>query len=507
MQGALLYAIAIGICAGIALGLLAAPPLYGAAAVLCIAACAAYFGWRHARALIVVAALCAAVIGIVRTEFFRYALLQETVPQYIGGMAVVRGTVDGDIDRRDFAARVVIRVSHINAKPASGTVLAELPRDAEVFHGGLIEARGMLEAPENFETNGGRIFDYENYLRARGITALMRHATLRSFEPRAAARGYLFAIKHAFKDSLERVFSEPRAALLEGLLLGERRGLSEELMNAFVVSGLIHVVVLSGYNISLVVLCLLAMLSFLPKRLALAAGSAAVVLFALMVGGGAATLRAVIMAQIAILARYLNRPAAALRALAAAGAAMALWNPPIIFDAGFVLSILATFGLITLSPSFERRFARVPKRFKLREIAASTTAVQLFVLPALLYFTGTLSLSAFPANVLALPAVSYAMLLGFVASMLGFLHPHIALLPALAADLLLRWMIAVATFAASVPYGAFIVPAFPAWVAFLAYIPLTVLAVRMYQKKLHARTGRFELTAGASRSAPLSRSS
>jgi len=100
----------------------------------------------------------------------------------------------------------------------------------------------------------------------------------------------------------------------------------------------------------------------LPRSLVYVLGFVAIVLFALMTGGGAATVRAVIMGAIAIVARYLRRPQAALRALVVAAVAMALWNPLAPFyDNGFILSVLATFGLITLSPYIERKLRAFPR--------------------------------------------------------------------------------------------------------------------------------------------------
>jgi competence protein ComEC len=105
-----------------------------------------------------------------------------------------------------------------------------------------------------------------------------------------------------------------------------------------------------------------------------------------------------------------------------------------------------------------------------------------YVLPALLYFTGVFSLVALPANILALPVVPAAMLFGFIAGLLGMIHPLLALVPGLLADLLLRWMLFVATTAASLPLSSFIAPTFPVWLAIAVYLPLTFVALRIYAR-------------------------
>ena len=400
-----------------------------------------------------------------------------------GRMAVVEGTVADDPDRRDTSVRVPVEVATLNGKPAEGKMLVVLPAGTDLQYGDTITARGLLEEPQTFQTATGRTFDYAGYLKARGIEAVMQRAVLRSStEGSPGVLRTLFVLKHTFERALESVMQAPQAALMEGFLLGEKHGLSAALTQAFVVVGLIHVIVLSGYNIGVVSEWTLRAFSlFLRRRAALVATAIIIVLFALMAGGGMATARAAIMGLIAIVARYLRRPALALRGLGAAVLAMLLWNPLVVFDVGFVLSVLATLGLITLSPYVETKLRLLPAG-DIRSVAATTIAVQMFVLPALLYYTGVLSFVSIPVNIIVLPLVPLAMLLGFAAGMLALLHPYPALLPALFGDVLLRAMIWLATSAAALPFAATTVAAFPAWLALLCYAPLTYWAILLHSQ-------------------------
>lgn len=266
--------------------------------------------------------------------------------------------------------------------------------------------------------------------------------------------------------------------------MGNKRGLPDTLTTAFIIASLIHVVVLSGYNISIVSEAVLRATKFLPRTLRYVLGVALMVLFVIMTGAGSTSVRAGIMAVIAILARYLHRSAAALRSLAAAAVVLVLWNPLVVlYDPSFALSFLATLGLILLSPWVE---SKLPKIFstheQLRSIAASTIAVQIYVLPALLYYMGVLSFVALPANILTLPLIPFAMLTGFLAGLFGLLHPLLGLVPALFSDLVLRWLMFVAENAAALPFSHAVIPAFPLWLLALVYVPLSIFAWRMYSK-------------------------
>jgi len=415
--------------------------------------------------------------------WFAFAAGEPELLQFTGSIAVVEGTVADDVDVRATGARVTIAVKTINEAISYGKVLAVLPPDTKLQYGDTVSVRGMLEEPQSFETNTGRTFDYPGYLHARGISAVMQYAKIQNTkEGTPGVLRALFALKHSFQQALQRVMREPMVSLMEGFLLGEKSGLPDSLTQAFVIAGLIHVVVLSGYNIGVVSEWTLRFFAlFLRRRVALTATGVVIVLFALMAGGGMATIRAMLMGLIAILGRYLKRPALALRSLCVAVLMMLLWNPLVVFDAGFVLSVLATLGIIMLGNWVESWLGWL-KEGILRSTAATTMAAQLFVLPALLYYTGVLSFVSLPANVVFLPFVPLAMLLGFVAGLLALIHPFLALIPALAADALLRAMIWFAEVAASLPQASTIVPAFPAWMAVILYIPLCAWAIARYRQ-------------------------
>lgn len=433
------------------------------------------------------------VVLVIALFVGRYALLlhteaKESLAGYAERTAVVVGTVVADPDKRSTSMRTTVRVESINGQEAPhGKLLAILPRETEIFYGDTVELRGLIKLPESFETNTGRVFDYPGYLRVRGISAVLERATLREQESHASVFGALYSLKHTFEKALETALPEPHVSLLEGMLLGERGGFDSALLNAFIIVGLIHIVVLSGSNIAIVAEGVFRLLGVtrLPRVWLYALGFVAIVVFALMVGGGAATVRAVIMGSIAILARYLRRPEAALRALVFAAILMAFWNPLVVVnDTGFMLSVLATFGLITLAPFIEKYLTRVPawKRFNIRSIVATTIAVEIFILPALLYTSGILSLVSLPVNIIVLPLVPLIMLAGFVVGVAGLVHPLLAFVPALVTTVLVGALLAIVNFAASLPFASAVVLPFPWWLAIAVYVPLTYMALRIYTR-------------------------
>jgi competence protein ComEC len=153
----------------------------------------------------------------------------------------------------------------------------------------------------------------------------------------------------------------------------------------------------------------------------------------------------------------------------------------VIYDPGFVLSVLATFGLIYLTPKVKSWFLWVPeKKFGVewRELVAATTAVQFFVFPYLLYKMGTVSIIAPVANLAVLPIIPMLMLFGFLTGVLGIFWRPLALPFGLASFVLLSFIIAVADLLARVPFAAVSTATFPLWLTLLLYAVIFFISWR-----------------------------
>src|SRR5262249_2074335 len=154
-------------------------------------------------------------------------------------------------------------------------------------------------------------------------------------------------------------------------------------------------VVLSGYNISVVITALFGLLERAPRYVRFGVGGLVALFFAVMTGFASASLRAALMALISISGSLSGRIYRPDRALVLVCTLMLLWNPYLlVFDPGFQLSFLACAGLILFSPVFSALFARLPEGAGLKEILVTTSSAQIAVLPLLLYQSGSLSLVA-----------------------------------------------------------------------------------------------------------------
>src|SRR3989338_642367 len=336
----------------------------------------------------------------------------------------------------------------------------------EFHYGDRVKMTVTLNEPSEIETDG-RVFDYKGYLRVRGIWYTSRFTTIKfiSSGHGSVVKDLLFKTKNAFTDSLNNVLPQPESSLLAGLLLGTKQSLGKDLLIEFQKTGVSHIVVLSGYNIAIVASSIMAFFKFLPKNLSFGFGAIGIILFTILSGGGASAWRAGVMGLVALFAKKMNRDYKISRVFGFTVVLMLAPNPLLlVFDPSFQLSILATIGIIFVSPLIEAYFSRVPEKFAkhvpLREIVSTTVATQITVLPFLIYNTGLFSLVSLPVNVLILGTIPITMLFGFITGMIGLVSLWLSFIPAFFAYILLWYQLTIVHLGAVLPFGAVQLPAF-----------------------------------------------
>ncbi|OHA58829.1 MAG: hypothetical protein A2571_00385 [Candidatus Vogelbacteria bacterium RIFOXYD1_FULL_44_32] len=401
----------------------------------------------------------------------------------VGQKQEMMGVVVESPDERDTTTRLVVRLVDSKEK-----ILVSTSPYKKINYGDVLKITGLVALPTNFITDSGREFDYISYLKVRDIHYQMSLAKIEIIDQGQGnyILTWLLALKNKFIEQVNLALPEPHSSLLAGLLVGERRGLGEEITTDFRRAGLVHIVVLSGYNMTIVAEALMIFLAyFLSFNLTLLAGAVSIILFALMVGGGPTVVRASLMALLAVWARATGRIYSATVGLFIAGVLMVLYNPLILAnDTGFQLSFLATLGLIYLSAPLEAKLTWLTDQYGLRAIVSATLSAQLAVTPWLFYKIGEISLVALPANILVVPFIPLTMLVGFIAGILGFVSPSLAFIAGSGTYFLLAYVLGVVKIFSHLPLASVLVPPVSIWLIIILYLPLIIFARPAKQKKL-----------------------
>ena len=251
-------------------------------------------------------------------------------------------------------------------------------------------------------------------------------------------------VRQGMRDASAPLPSDERG-LLPGLVEGDTSGLDPQLRNDFRVTGLTHLVAVSGTNVSVVLAAALVVCGWCRIGLRWRPVVALVVLvaFVVLARPSPSVLRAAVMGVIALVALATGSRKQALPALCAAVLVLILLSPELAAQPGFALSTLATAGLLLIAPIWRERLARHLPGW-LAEAVAVPAAAQLACTPVVVAISGQVGLYAIPANLLAVPAVAPATLLGVVAALLAPVSVTLAQLVAWCAFLPTRWLTVVA---------------------------------------------------------------
>jgi competence protein ComEC len=268
-------------------------------------------------------------------------------------------------------------------------------------------------------------------------------------------------VRRAAVASMGAALPPVSAALLAGLLLGDRTSLPRDVDTGFRLAGVYHILAVSGFNVAILAAAVWALCRFLkiPRSAGAATAIVIVIGFALVVGASPSVLRAVVMAVLVLAALLLERDASVTNSLALAALAILAVRPGDLFDPGFQLSFAATLGIVV---------APLPRHVIVGALAVSAAA-QLAVLPVTLTHFNQLSTIGVVANLGVVPLAGVATVLGLVAVGLSFLSETVgavvfdAVWPVLLA---LRWVVALA---AQVPGAVVHLPA-PGPVAVACYV-------------------------------------
>ncbi|HEU0266872.1 MAG TPA: ComEC/Rec2 family competence protein, partial [Candidatus Saccharimonadaceae bacterium] len=283
-------------------------------------------------------------------------------------------------------------------------------------------------------------------------------------------------VRNNFADHVRQGIREPAASLGLGYLVGQRRALPPKLDDALRIAGLMHVVVASGYNLTILVRLGRRLFARVSKFLAAFSSSALIVGFYAVTGASPSMARAGLVAFLSLAAWYYGRRFHPLVLLPLAAAVTLLVDPSYGWNnLGWSLSFAAFAGVMILAPLGQAYFFGSKKPSTVRQILGETITAQIATLPLLVSSFGVFSTVAIFANLLILPLVPLAMLLTFITGIAGYILPDLVHIIAFPAQILLDYMVWVAEYFANLPWSQ-IETAWNGWIVALYYVVLLGVA-------------------------------
>ena len=394
----------------------------------------------------------------------------------------VTGSVIEAPDVRDTYTNLRIQVSFVDTGsgdiPADGSLLVVVDNPASVVYGAHIRARGYVKTPRQSED-----FSYRDYLARQGILSTLKASFLTVLPDNQADpyQSLVYRIHDSLVKSVYNLFPDPEASLVAGILLGADKGIPPDVQKAFQDTGTSHIIAISGFNISIVAAVLVLLFGRLfGKNWGTLLSMLGILFYTILVGATPSVVRAAIMGGMSVIAVLLGRRNLALSSLAAAAGLMVAYEPLLLWDVGFQLSFAATLGLVFyagpladfVSAQLERRFPpQDVKKFiePVTNYVLLTFAAQLTTLPIIFYYFGRLSLLAFIANPLILPAQPALMILSGLAVSLSRIYHPLGQVVAWLAWPFAAYTIRMVEFFGQIPYGVLVLGEFSLLAALLFY--------------------------------------
>lgn len=276
-------------------------------------------------------------------------------------------------------------------------------------------------------------FDYNKYLHSKGISGNVYCYDIKDFKMINSnynfVKSVIFKIRKSINDEIQKLYQTKSAALLKGLLLADKSGISYQTKTDFINSGVIHVLAVSGLHVGYIILIILiafGRFNIYVRSFLLIIG---LLFFLLITGAPASVFRASIMAVVIIIAMLTNRSTNLVNSLAFAALIILIINPLDIFNPGFQLSFAAVLSIALIYPIIlsEINKLNIKNNFinYVLLFAGVSLSAQIGTLPFTLYYFGKLSLVALGANLIVIPLIGIIVALGIISICTGFIFPLI----------------------------------------------------------------------------------
>ncbi|HCC83919.1 TPA: hypothetical protein DEP96_03655 [Candidatus Uhrbacteria bacterium] len=405
--------------------------------------------------------LTAILLAFIVISPVRGALIHPSADSVAGSLGnhTIEATV-ADINLGEATVGLTLSQVLVDGTAKRDKILLNAPRYPSSNIGVRIRLACTLEAPAFIDS-----FDYPTYLAIRGTYAVCRVAEVPLVVGEASPRpGLALAqLRQTILHTIGAHLPEPESTLLAGLLIG-RAEFSQLWQARFLATGTTHIVAASGFNITLVILAVFGLLTWLGIRRQRAFWLllVAIAVYAVLAGLEPSVVRAATMGALVLTSRQVGRKTSMRNIVLLAVAVMLAFEPRLLIgDVGFQLSVTSTVALIWLSPHIMKRLTWLPTNLEIRDTFGSTLTATLCTLPIVILSFGQVSLVGPFVNLLALPFVELAMSLGVLGTILAAIFSALPVigslftLPAWAVLHLILWLIAAI---ASVPFAYLTIP-------------------------------------------------
>ena len=348
-----------------------------------------------------------------------------------------------------------------------GNILVFVKGKQELNYGDELLLQGSLHSPFRRPASGGG--SYGVYLAGRGIYAIMTVRTKAHVVRLAKNKGWLlkrFALR--LKERMEEVIYRRlpliSASIVCAMVLGEKKNIPPVIYKAMMRSGTVHILVVSGFNVGIVLFSLVSLLKSLriQRRVRFLIELPLIIIYCLITGASNPVVRATIMAIIFMFAYLVKRQPDIYNSCCLAALFILAINPRQLFDVGFQLSFASVIAIVWIYPRLKRLLRAEKLKVKLLQFLVDGCLVSLSAwlgtMGFIAYYFKMVSPITVLANVFIVPLASLINLCGFGLVMLEFVSVYLASSFASATEFSVKLLIQLNNLLISLPKAYFYLP-------------------------------------------------
>lgn len=300
----------------------------------------------------------------------------------------------------------------------------------------------------------------------------------------------LAPIRERLTQVVESSLPYPQSTILSGILLGTRGKIPYWLSQDLKTTSTIHIVVVSGQNLSLLAGFILSLAGFLGRRKTITLSLLTITFYSILTGLEIPVLRAALMAGLSYTGQLIGKERTGWWILIITAGGMLLYNPNWFLSISFQLSFLATLGVVVVAPVLQESFKKVPNILK--QDLSTTLAAQALVLPVIAYNFSQLSLIGVLVNILILWTIPLIMISGLIVLLLGLVSPFLGQWVGLIPSILLTYFINLVDVFADLP-GASLKIGETGMILWIGYYLLIMSIIWILKVKLESKNNKNQI--------------
>lgn len=377
------------------------------------------------------------------------------MPQTINANAVVIG----DAEEKEYYYKYLVKIRDGTYKNKKFYINIKRNKAGKLKYGDLISLKGKYLIPSKARNYKG--FDYREYLKTKKIYGTIKIDSYKIIEKNNL--NYFLIISNNIRGFIinksNSLLSKETSALLNGILLGDKSGIEEDIIEDFKESNLSHLLAVSGAHTGYIIIGITFLLnkSRFSKRWIYKLTIFSLILYMFITNFAVSVVRACLMSIFVLVANLFYRKADLTNTISLSLLIILIVNPFSINEIGLQLSYLGTIGIILLSKNIESILIKTKLNKSFAKLLSVSVSAQCLIMPVMALKFNKISLTFFVSNILASQLLGINIILGFITIFISSISISIGSMFVVLLNFSLKALISIAGFSAKIPLNSIIV--------------------------------------------------